>query len=227
MLPCWWGLTPDETTWATAKQFLVQMGARSGDVSRPTGRVGHGTGGLDLEDEGVVLRVEFVERAGLVESMRIHSEGYLDPLAFQSVWAHYFPRQVMLRYGQPSRVWVETAFRVPESQGETMPYSLWLYYDQLGFLIRTSGAVKYDAIYHICPDARTETEGMNGIDMFLQSAEDRTPLEEASGMPAGEEMEYIRPIEQAAGLAVDDFYKLFADSNGPACFETPRDIWPR
>jgi hypothetical protein len=227
VLPCWWGIVPGATTWATARQFIAQMGARSNDVSLPTGRVGHGTGGFDLEDKGAVLRVEFVERAGLVESTRIHSEGYLDPLAFQSVWEHYFPRQIMLRYGQPSRVWVETASRLGDSQGEVAAYSLWLFYDKLGFLIRTSGRFMYDAIYRICPEVQTESEGMNGIDIYLQSADNRTPLEEASGMPAGEEMEYIRPIEQAAGLTVDDFYKLIVDSNEPTCFETPRDIWPR
>lgn len=191
-----------------------------------TGTIFHGIG-FGFGKLGIINDLDFLERAGIIEGIKVHSEGYYNPLAFQEAWGHYSPKEVILTYGPPSRVWVEaTSHFIEPTDSQTIGYSLWLFYDDLGFLVQYSAAVKYDSIYRMCPAVENESEGMKAIDLFLQSSSNQTPLEDSSALLAPGTMDYIKPIEEAAGLSPEEFYRLFTQNGQAACFETPQNIWP-
>lgn len=227
-LPCWWGITPGKTTWTEAERFLLSLGATIGNTPDPSGTIFHGTGGFDFAGRGIDNSIGFDERTGIVESIFIHAEGYNDPLQFQALWAQHSVQNIISTYGQPTRVWLQTAGHFTEPPGgKEMGYTLWLFYDNMGILVRSLGRVRYAPIYHICPAVQNEAEGMIRMDMYLQSPDNPTSLEVASGTERRpEEKEFIRTIQEATGLSVEQFYKLFTQKDKPACFDTPRDIWP-
>lgn len=227
-LPCWWSITPGKTAWTEAERLLLSLGVTISNTPDPSGTIFHGTGGFDFGEGPLRNRIGFDERAKLVESIIIHAEGYNDHLAFQSAWQSYSLQQVILTHGQPARVWLQTTGHFNEPPGgKEMGYSLWLFYDNLGFLYLYDAAVKYAPIYHICPTVQNKEEGMVEINLFLQSPANPTPLEVASGKePNAEQRKYVRTIEEASGLNVAQFYELFTQKDKPACFDTPRDLWP-
>lgn len=103
-------------------------------------------------------------------------------------------------------------------------YSLWIFYDQHGFVIRYDGGVRQDPVYHICPTLNNDLEGIRQISFLLQSPESQLPLERIDQVSITDK--YIRALEDATGLSLDEFYQLFTQEDQPACFDTPRDIWP-
>lgn len=223
-LPCWWGIVPGETTWVDAERFLAHIGVRIISNADSSGNVFHETGGFDFKP-GISTSIDFWEHKGVVESIQIQTDSCL-PENFKAVWTSYSPEQVISTYGQSSRVWVQT-FAAPNElpYGDTMAYDLWLFYDELGFVIRYEGQARYEPVYRLCP---TFEEGGNlglGLEMYLQSPANPRPLEELVGERMGIP-ESIHSIEEAAGLSVEDFCALFTRGEGPICLETPRDIWP-
>lgn len=222
-LPCWWGISPGTTTWDTARQLFVSMGSKVLAQSHRDGSIEHETG-FDLPESDMYMKIYILQRDGLIESIKVTSEDYMAPIAFQSDWELYSLKRMLTVYGEPSRVWVQLAAG-PVRPGSTMGYGLWLFYDQLGFLIQYGGTgLKVQPIYHVCPAAQGQG-GMVYIQLVLRAIENNTSLETLAGMTEVD-LPYLLPIEEAAGMSVTEFYTLFITENDMPCFDTPRDLWP-
>lgn len=228
-LPCWWGVIPGEATWPEVEVFLEYVGARTGSQLLNDGSVYHGTGGFDFDlPEGIIAnRVGFLERAGVIELITIYSEGYSNPKAFQEQWAAYSPNLLIKEYGVPSRVWLESISSGPVTEHRIAGYTLWVFYDHLGFLVLYEGYGEYEPIYHFCP--RFENgEDIRFIEMYLQSPDNPNPIEVTTGIIGLEIAPYprVQSIKDATGINITEFYNLFVQEDIQACFDTPRDIWP-
>jgi len=224
-LPCWWGVIPGNSTWSNTEQWILSLGARTGSTVMPDGSTAHGTGGFDFEESKIYNRVGFFERSGIVEIISIEAESHLNPEDFQAVWQRYSPQQIMSSYGQPSRVLVQSSSSAPSDLSNPKAgYSLWLFYDYLSFVIEYSGLVEYEPVYHICPRFE-KGEDIASLKLFIQSPDNQRPLEN-NIQSYDLYRSYFHFIEEAAGLSVEEFYALFANKDEPACFDTPKAIWP-
>lgn len=228
-LPCWWGIKPGETTWSETEDFLKYLGARTGSNIKNDGSDFHGTGGFDYDlEEGIIAnRIGFLEMDGQIELIYIYSEGYSNPVAFQEQWETYSPDRLLEEYGIPTRVWLESKSSGPVVEGRIAGYTLWIFYDQLGFLILYNGYGEYEPIYHFCPRF-DNGEDIRSLEMYLQSPDNPNPIEETAGI-IGLEIDphpNVQSIEDATGLSTIDFYNLFIQEDKQACFDTSRDIWP-
>jgi hypothetical protein len=219
-LPCWWGFVPETTYWIEVEQFLSYIGAKASNDPIAGQVIVHQTGGFDFGEISIYNSIDFYERAGVVESIRIHAEGYNNPADFKVVWKQYSPEQILSTYGLPSQVWVSSISEAGEPLTEFAPYDLWLVYDTLGFLIRYIGSVKYEPMYRMCPTFKDEGNLGRAIDMVLQSPDNKQPVWTSmlTTLPF--------TIEEAAGLTIEEFYTLYLQTSQPICFETPREIWP-
>ncbi len=77
-----------------------------------------------------------------------------------------------------------------------------------------------------CPGLQNDTAGMSELYLFVQSSDNRTPLEEASGMTPVGAKEYVRTLQQVAGLTPEQFYDRFKSGDHLGCFDAPRSLWP-
>jgi hypothetical protein len=221
-LPCWWGVIPGKTNWSEVEKLLNHMGVNIFSFPQPDGTILNSPGDFDFEDN-IQYIFGFTEKNNIVEDIYLRSIGDSNPVGFQSALESYSPRQVMADYGAPSRVWMYTDSM---DYGERTGYSLWLAYDNLGFLIRYEGFVQQrdQPIYRICPRF---DQGMDiqEIGIVLQSPDNPRPLEKRDPLYS-EKVQYTHTLEDATGLTVDEFYKLFTQDKKPACFDTPKNIWP-
>lgn len=222
-LPCWWGIEPGKVTWDEVNEFLNGIGATS-EAFKEGGMIFHETKGLNFNQERVINLVYFVEGDGLITSIIIDASGYNDSPEFKNIWASFSPENIILNYGIPSRVWVYSIGSVNEgSPGPTMPYSVLLFYDHYGILIRYSGQVKYEGIYKMCPAFSEQGNLSDYIYIYLQSPNTNIPLENLPTVNYS--TNNTISIEEAAGISPNEFYELFTKPNIEPCFETPRDIW--
>ena len=223
-LPCWWGITPGKTTWQEAQQNFASIGLKTTSVNQAGGVTGHGTERFDIGHLDVINSQEFYESDGVIQTIVVNSDGIYNPSLFRMVWTRFSPEQIILDNGVPSRVWVLSYKHVAEGQpGTSMPYFLWLFYDESGFLIIYRGELRYAQRYEFCPTFSGEKANLGtGLALYAHTPDNPEPLEKLSSYS----IESVLPIDQAAGISVKEFYNLITQTEKPACFDTPRDIWP-
>lgn len=224
-LPCWLGIIPGKTTWQEARTFVRYLGiGRMSELELEDGETLHSFGGFDFEIPRLLQRFYLLEQAELVKGLALMIEGDKAPKEFQTVWVFYSPRNIMLEYGPPSRVWLDTTSETP---GDVHGYGLILAYDEIGIIIHYEGFLtKIGSNLRFCP--RFE-EGMDieYMEVYLQAADDPRPLDEFGGVLDRHYLiEQGKRIEEASGLSEQQFYELFAQTEQPACFTSPADIWP-
>lgn len=228
-LPCWWGITPGKTTWRETEDFLQNLGAVISVYPEESDPIFYETNGLDFIEEYIMNRVRFYEGDGVVKSIEVHGYGLTgntDPDDFEEVWSQFAPEEIIAEYGTPTRVWVESNSTVSEGRpGPTMPYSLWIFYDHVGILVRYSGKVPFQETYRMCPTFQPEGDLQPFIDLYLRAEDHNIPLERLSDHQFISE-ESINSLEEAAGISLEEFAELYSQPVQVPCFETPREIWP-
>lgn len=180
-LPCWWGIVPGQTSWAETRKLVDGLGARTRASSTSNNLVVHTTGGFDLAKLQIYNRFVFVERSDTdgVETIKIRSFTTGNLSGFQDLWASYSPKEIMSKYGQPQRVWLQSGSHFAEPPTSPIQgYELMLFYDDLGFLIHFAGLVNYEPVYRFCPEFGSNGDLLGEIHLVLRNPSSQTPLEE-------------------------------------------------
>lgn len=229
-LPCWWGISPGQTLWSNAKQFLLSIGANIYS-NYEFSKLVHSTPNFD---EPVIKvsdnqpgyndnRIYFIEKDKIVEQVYINADGWTNPKIFQSHWQSYMPRQILGKYGLPERIRVYTN---STSMGDRHSYDLWFIYDTKKFAIRYDGILQINNgnNFEIC--ITKNGQEITQIELFTQAAHLVEPLEEMGGFTTAEYKNTLS-IEDAAGIEVDKIYNLLSSDIQNACFTTPIDLWKK
>ena len=225
-LPCWWGITPGETTWKDTEELLHYLGVRIvGVPGYGPNTILHGAGGFDFEGISIKNGFSFEETDGVIDAILINSDGYNKPEEFQTLWTNYSPKKILEMYGVPDRVWLN----VTEAYALGRGYHLWFFYDELGFMIRYPGDVMDAPVLRICPVIK----GMRAIDLSLQDLDSPLLLERFDAILEDIRLEtetgktrVLHSIEDATGMDEKEFYDIFMQ-NELTCFDTPQSIWIR
>lgn len=225
-LPCWLGTLPGTTTWRETETFLYSIGARYMSIPSKNGIIYHGANiGLNLIHPYIINVVSYQEGKGIIESITIHTEGYYNLEGFRSIWGSYSPEVIVKEYGKPSRVWIETWATFSEHPYSShQQYFFWLFYDQLGFLIKFRGITPYLSRYQICPSLYKPGNLQGSIDIYLQAPENPEPIESLARLEDVHKIQ-IKPLEEASGITIDDMVNLLTQPGVLPCFYTPRNIW--
>lgn len=132
-LPCWWGISPGQSSWSGAQQFLLSIGANIYS-NFEFGKLIHATPNFN---EPVIKisdnqpgtndnKIYFVEKDKIIEQIYVNADGWTNPKVFQSHWRSYMPRQILEKYGLPDRIRVYTNSVI---MGDRHSYDLWFIYD--------------------------------------------------------------------------------------------------
>ena len=226
-LPCFWGITPSVTSWKDAEENLKTLGATIDQVEIKPGEnyksVRFEGDSLTTGDNFGFLEIMDVVDVILVSGNLYGSTRNIND--FTSLWASYSPREIVSKYGIPSRVFLSSVFAPGFGDTGRRGYLLWIFYDLLGIMIRYDGSVADLPIYHICPQFQKD-EDITRIDLVLQNPSNLSPLELHDSILAESVVpRVILTIEDSAGINTEEFYNLFANGESQACFDTPREIW--
>jgi hypothetical protein len=225
-LPCWWRITPGKTSWNDTEDFLRYLGATIGQTELESGVILHWA---MLQDNLSYIDQGFLERevhAGKVDTIFVggNHSGTQNQSNFEAMWESYSPRQIMTKYGAPSRVLLSAPGGTGLGDTGNNGYIMWIFYDYSGFMIRYDGIVADLPVYHFCPELKKGADDIYRIDITLQYPDHPLSLEWDDAILSTQPSR-AKSIQDAAGISIDEFYRLFTQNDEPACFDTPHDIW--
>lgn len=217
-LPCWWGIIPGKTRWSEAETFLNHLGLNTHGGRIVDGELYHEVQAIDFINHVIFNQNSYFEADSLVSRIEIESQGNYDPVYFREAWAQYSPDEIVMDYGSPSRVFLQTYSQTYVGKPvSSIPFFLTLIYDNSGFYIQYIGQVAYEPTYLICPrfsDAQTTIDWI-GFFLFRSGVKIAFNIKSEPG---------ILPVEKALGLTSDQFAEQLVNSR--KCYTTPRNIWP-
>jgi hypothetical protein len=206
-LPCFWGITPGETSWDYATNLLSSISVRSNYSDREIG----------MEKDFLVQADESL--TDTIIAILLYSEDTtIDFMVITGLSVYRLP-QVLDIFGEPSEIWVE-AISNPLPNSSNTYFYLILFYPEEGIRLfygsAISGKVIEDTI-HGCID--------EGPFIQLWNAQEVKSMFDPIH-PAGKPLDWnILPIEEAVGMSVEEFHHAFVASNEPICVDTPRELW--
>jgi hypothetical protein len=225
--PCWWGFIPGETDIMSFKSFIYALG----DFAEPF-----------IDENGVDFYIKFpvddkvirligvgyfdVER-DIIEWININTEidqeieggyeiEYGDPLYFEYLM-RYSVAHFLSTYGEPSNVLVYIS-------DSWWPLSLILYYQESGIFVDFQMPVEeLGDQYKACPSEAVAR-------LWLWSSDNNYPISEV--LEENEYgIQYLGPafgyitIEEATGIAINEFVDIFSDPTNTSCIQTPITLW--
>jgi hypothetical protein len=225
-LPCWWGITPGVTTWDEANRLIVHMGFVMKGHPIDNGYTYYGLR-FDWAEPFTVNSLGFYVGNGVVEGIGVSGAPNEDVNFFRTLWRSFSPERVIPAYGPPTRVWVSVFwYGVPYD----VSARLVVFYDQLKFLVvyHTRALTVDDPdqpVFRICP-SWGDLAWYPSLDMYILSPDNPMSLEEYVARLSSLPLAPPDPsLEEVAGISTEEFYKRFLPGNGPACIDTPQDLW--
>jgi hypothetical protein len=231
LLPCWWGLTPGESSQKDAQSLLETMET---DFSRFNFYDNVSGASWFIKSDGLLLDliVSFIHDRVLVdvvESFRITMEvkRELSEGGFETVWENplnerylqaYMLPQILSVYGQPKEVFIFA------NEGWRY-FNLVLDYSNRGF------AIWYSAPLESSSDKYIGCMSKTFIRLYLWAPEfSYTWAEGVAGTGDKSEIDALnrdfRPLEEVTSTTLEEFYDTFMTTDHIGCIETPRGLWP-
>lgn len=208
-LPCWWGITPNETTWSDAQAFLKPFSKIYErqppsewfvyDVMSPISR--------KYSDFGEV-RAVFAAQHGVVKEVEINS--------FDEEIYHL--STFLREQGVPETILLSTYSSDSGMPSGKVPMTIALYYLEKGIMATyaTDADVKGGKIKGCLEERPT---------LFLWSPDEYTrSIDYILGWDKNN-VQYS-DIQKSTGLDIQDFYDKYRNLKSAICLETPASLWP-
>ena len=204
-LPCWWGITPGQTTWEQAYKILepladrINFSSNSIQVNIPVG---------DAFDSPYVIQQYTVDENQVITMISAHP-----PEQFP-----FLVTDIVAQYGLPDEIVLEGWY--PLADGVTSYSAL---YEKQGFRIGYYAKINVgDEILEVCPYKN------NGELITSWDVESHSYLDWFRGIARAWENPDLMLnsnvfLSDVTSLSVGDFINLYQQPN--RCFDTPGSIW--
>jgi hypothetical protein len=207
-LPCWWGITPGETSGEGALAFLETFASRISDYLplETTENVFVETYffGLPENQFPAYLGIDIFIHDGIVQR--------IEPYGFSGI-STYHLGQFLQKNGPPDEIWLSVARR--------RHLTLVLFYPEDGILAAYSTLQENLIINEIIRECLPYSPSL-----LLWKAESRLSFHEAASDYLDLESFPYLPFEEATEWDVSSFYQTYTDANTEPCIETPASLWP-
>jgi hypothetical protein len=215
-LPCWWGITPGETSTTNTVQFLSSFT----DLDTSWGSSGHEQSGpvqpgSIIGDLGSSYRVfgdygniEYTFRDGFVDTISAYHGGGTGDHRVDT----YQLSRILTSYGKPDEAVI---FAAPTAPGGAS-LDLYIFYD-LGIFVH----YLYFNVEFVGSNMRVCPQGIGPEELQLWSPKTRqltldSYLPGTTPLPA---------LQATIGVDLETFYRLYQSPENRACLETPTDLW--
>jgi len=219
MLPCWWGITPGETTWEEARQFFATFAilepGSTGTITIAGQTYPVHSYHVAYQDAGNVRdAATFYVREGVITEVSVGMDSTAQAFGI---------RELLRAHGVPKEVWINTFSAAgPSSRPEGfLPFRILVLYRDRGFM------AFYDFEGHIsegtvvgCPEGVAPRIYSWSQDEASLWTDERVQL-----VSLGPDSSELKGLEQVSSWNVDDFYAAFTSGSEGACIETPSEKW--
>ncbi len=231
-LPCFWGLTPGDTSGENAQTFMMPFtsSARRYTLNSERGSMFwvqetenlevNITIGYDLDTTGIIERIYFHAEAHDISQGQDQSRRTYDNPTFNQEFQAYMLPQILSNYGPPEEVFILTSSEVPVPN-PWWPFYVFLLYPTQGIFIDYEVGLDTVGDHVIgCP-----THAHMTLWLLAPGNEDYPEVLGGNWDPFFENPAYYKTIEEAASMTVEEFYETFKNPENTTCLETPADLW--
>lgn len=213
-LPCWWGITPGETTWDDARQILGEV---SSYVSQTVvdeisyTAFAHVYPPYPNDPERYMETIYRID-GGVVRYIRIYND---------DLTSSYYLSKFLENHGEPTEIWIRT---FSEADMELQPFLIDLFYQDKSMLLEYGTGMPLEE-----DEGKIKNCHMNDMDspfIHLWSLSENLPFQEAKKFLDTENLPEPKPLFDATGMDVKTFYEAFKNSDATVCLGTPKDLWP-
>ena len=213
-LPCWWGMTPGETSLDDSQKFFSQF---DGNIYITDSKESYQHQYLNIPVSASLspikrIRMDIDGTNGIIEKMEIQEYD----------WPSYHLSQFLDQYGKPDGVWINS---MKSYFGGLPPFNLTLYYPQKGiiaFFYSFEGESEYkgDIIKACIPHSPR---------LILWSPQKELSYQDIYKRLYGQDYEEYHislPLDEATGMNIEQFYQSYKNADVSPCFKTNRELWP-
>lgn len=208
-LPCWWGITPGETTWQAAERVLARFSKVIAKQSPLNENIKVGFADIDIQHPQMITNIYIIDD-GVIANAEV-------PLDFDT----YTLSSFLDEYGSPTEIWLST-YKTEYPAG-VLPFIMYLFYPDQGILASfgpqqtslTTNSVKGCKLDSSINYLRLWSPGNSNLsfkevgDIFEMKLWNEKHLQ----------------IEEATGMSVAEFYELFKKAGNPTCLVTQKELW--
>lgn len=229
-LPCWWGITPGQSTFEATMNVLGPFNVKEFQSG--------GSTPLDFDPFGTVINgidfglisITFFVRQSIVEQLSIEFIGGARSDGSPTLLKTYSPSSIITNYGMPSQILVGLRSN-PFEPASTWGYELWFVYELQGIKILYEGSYQLptqgDNYITVCIGPAT----IDFVDIYLRPTVEK--LEDLPLTKWGADLDLkirtqkgdLLTWEQSTGTSLADFAQIFSQPVNN-CFQSAVDLWP-
>ena len=200
--PCFLGVIPGTTTFSQFQANMRPLGIKNSPIDVSSKKAQEITlGGLDFDSKQVLNRVNLiVEPGGIISEIEGILHAYINPIGFSEAWDILDIKQLLLSYGEPSLITINTDYNDVEGR---VGYSIDVYYLEQGFAVYYNGGADYEDTVKICPHLSDYQLITIGFTLQLP------PFEKQENAYSTKNFY----TELDTGLSTKELYTLFSDSS--------------
>ena len=239
-LPCLWGLTPGSTSSHELDIFTTQFGI-VGETNISLHTSNYEDGGIisfNFSEDISGIGIDFMYSKGNDETERLvmQSRSVTGEIGqeeydfgredYIQLLKYYELPQILVNYGSPSRVLIAQFIDDPDyPPAKWLPFMILIIYEERGFIVKyTAPRETVGNNFAGCP-TKAHVEVYTWNKDYKYSLETAAPEIGSSWIDVSDIEGYFKPIDEAAGLTINDFYQKFKEQQNTDCIETPIDMW--
>lgn len=214
--PCWWGLVPGVTTKEQTFSFLDSLIVGKTQNWGPSSSVA--SDGREVLGEQIIIKYNLPGGNGVGNTYLSFWDNTLSIIRVDSKTAayRYQLEPLLKKEGKPQEVFIYTqVYRMEKS----VPVRIVLVYpEKRTFAHYFMDAYEVGGKIRICPVHESP-----GLNMWLDGYDQLAILDQLIIGPGTDQT--LKPLQEATGISVDEFYEQFTNPAASDCFETSIDYW--
>jgi hypothetical protein len=201
--PCFWGITPGQTTLDEAKNIFTHLGLEVKSIT-DQGKDFHGIR-YDFEN-GLSIIVTLTIQGDLVKNVRVGINPETPSAGVPRKWSAYSLETLISRYGVPTKVDFAMEW------GPRTLFDMVIYFENVELIVEYTG-------YNITGGTRSSpqvcplTDNFDSVRLWMGPDPQNPP-------PSGV------PLEDATSLTMEEFSKLITGDADMACFNLKGEKFP-
>lgn len=213
--PCWWGITPGDTTWENARRRLIPL-SYNNDLSKENVYIYN-----KKSDDSFSAGFSFMLGETVIDQGYVIKNNIVEYIEIRSDVGTYTLLSLVLAYGKPEEVWVGTYNYAIQGQ---LPFDLLLEYPTKGFLAYfagSTGQINQDIVNMCYKDPKVYA-------LDLWNPDSKYSLEQIAKVGGLFNLrlgfDTFKRLQDTTSLSIDAFVEK-VNNDKVICISTPAKYW--
>jgi hypothetical protein len=204
--PCFWGITPSQTTLSEATNIFSHLGLQTWRITRDNTDY---YGVTNKFDSGLSIMPVLTIQNDIVKDISVDITPGIHQKAVSREWLAYSPEALIKRYGLPSRV----DFAIAWGPSTSSNFQMVMYFDTVDLIVEYGGQDIIPWQQKGSPQVCPLVEQFEIVRIWMGKNPVYPPA-------------HAIPLEDAVGMTMKEFSQLITGNPDRACFKLKGEMFP-